>query len=76
MTEVVTTTEEYAFILRTMYFHVADMISSCLILSVFGFKSLFIIENSSLVHFTDLRILLSKPCLLSKIQLVLHMKAM
>ena len=31
--EVVTTTEEYAFILRTLYFHVEEMISNCLILS-------------------------------------------
>ena len=69
MIEVVTTREEYAFILRTMYFHVAEMISNCLILSAFGLKSLFIIENSFLVHFTDLRILLPKLCHLSKIGL-------
>ena len=31
------------------------MISNCLLSSVFGLKSLFIIENSSLVNFTDLR---------------------
>ena len=37
----------------------------------FGLKSLFIIENSSLVHFTDLQILLPKLCLLSNIQSVL-----
>ena len=73
--EVVTTTEEYAFILRTMYFHVAEMISNCLILSAFGLKSLFIIENYSLVHFTDLRILLPKLCLLSKMQLGLPLIA-
>ena len=72
---VVTTTEEYVFILKTMYFHVAEMILNCLILSAFGLKSLFIIENFSLVHFTDLRILLPKLCLLSKIQLVLPLIA-
>ena len=43
--EVVTTTEEYAFILRTMYFHVAEMISNYLILSAFGLKSLFTISK-------------------------------
>ena len=73
--EVVTTTEEYAFILRTMYFHVAEVISNCQILSAFGLKSLFIIEKSSLVHFTDLLIPLPKLCLLSKIQSVLPLIA-